>query len=174
MNPHLKKIYEELNAKEESITIIKSQVELLKALAKGYTLKVTAKNLDISYYNLQKRTQLLYKKFGVQNRQSLISAALKFNIIPYSDVTNRFRDRFVYNRRIFNVSTPVLNEVLTERELEYLKLASQGKSKKDIIEELGLLNMNFCNYVLSQVCYKLNAKNVTQAVSIACRLKIIN
>ncbi len=173
MNRHIRKYYEQLISKEESITIIGSQVELLKVLAKGYTLKVTAEKLNTSYNNIQKRTQLLYKKFNVNNRQNLISVALKFNIIPYSAVTNKFRERFCKKSRLYEYAEPVLKEPLTEMEIEYLKLSSQGKRKNEIIEELNLLNMNYCNYVLSQVCRKLNSKNITQAVSNAFRLNII-
>lgn len=67
----MKKYYSNINS-NKAPRVIKSQLKLIKALAEGRTLKETADMLDISYYNLQKRTQLLYKKFKVQIGQHLL------------------------------------------------------------------------------------------------------
>lgn len=54
------------------INVRKSEIELLKFLATGKTIKECAVYLNKKYYNIQKRTQLLYKKFGVNDRKELI------------------------------------------------------------------------------------------------------
>ena len=54
------------STKEEtqpSIRLVKSQLELLLLLAKGFTLKEIAKNSNCTTDNIKKRTHKLYKKF---------------------------------------------------------------------------------------------------------------
>ena len=71
--------------KDEDFVLRKSQIELLNQLAKGDTIKETAERMKLKYYNLQKQTQLLYKKFKVKNRTELIQKALNRNIIAHCD-----------------------------------------------------------------------------------------
>ena len=153
--------------------LIKTQEELLKTLAKGFTLKETAEFLGLTYFNLQKRTALLYKKLDVHDRYSLISKALKLKLIRMSDVKQKFRNRFVKQ----DVSLPtvsLLTKQLTEQELEYLILLANGCTKNEIQEKMNILNIHFCNYIQEEICKKLNAKNMRHAVWIASVLKIIN
>ena len=69
MNNRIRKKYESLFKKDEQMKLIKSQIELIKMLARGYTLQETADKMNLKYCNLQKRTQLLYKKFGCKQPQ---------------------------------------------------------------------------------------------------------
>ena len=172
MNKRFRKYYNRLTSKRIAVKIIKSQITLIKALAKGLTLKATAGMMKISYNNLQKRTQLLYKKFKVHSRRSLITKSLSLNLISSSEITKLFRRRFAYKQKV-DPPAPELNATLTEQELNYLELASHGATKKEIIERLNLINMHFCNFLLSEICAKLNAKNITEAAANAIRLKII-
>lgn len=160
--------------KDEGFVLRKSQVELLKQLAKGDTIKETAERMNLKYYNLQKRTQLLYKKFNVKNRTELIQKAINRNILAHCDLTPRFRKRF------FNKSTSLpqvepsqLRYKLSEQEITFLKLSASGATRKEIVKQMNLLNLNFANYIAGQACYNLYAKNITEAVAIAARLNLI-
>ncbi len=168
---NMEKYYTDINS-NKAPRVIKSQLKLIKALAEGRTLKETADMLDISYYNLQKRTQLLYKKFKVHNRAALITKALKFKIIPSSDIKKHFRLRFT-NKLDSNRTNLKLKSDLTELEINYLKLAASGAIKKEIIKQLNLINMHFCNFLLAEICSKLNARNITEATTKAIRLNVI-
>ena len=172
MNKRLKKYYKRLTSKRVAVKVIKSQINLIKALAKGLTLKATAGLMRISHNNIQKRTQLLYKKFNVHSRAALIYKSLELKLIQRSEISNLFRHRFSYKKRV-KVQEPELQSDLTEQEINYLQLASRGATKQEIIERLNLINMHFCNYLLCEICAKLNAKNITHAASNAIRLKII-
>lgn len=154
------------------IEINKRQEELIRLLAKGFTLKEIAKILNATYYSIQKRTQVLYKKFSVNKRAELIDVAVANNIISYADLTGRYRKRFVKPIKI-KISKVNLSEPLTEQELQYMKLLADGKRKKDIMKEMKLLNINSCNHLQDSMCKKLNAKNKTQALFFACILKLI-
>lgn len=158
----------------DSVNAIDSQIILIKALAKGQTLKETAEVLNLNYYNLQKRTQLLYRKFGVHSRAALIAKSVKYKIIYNSDVCNKFRKRFIKDFRVtVNSEKFHLDDNLTELEIKYVECAMRGMTKTEIISSLNLLNMNYCNYVISQICRKLNARNITQAAAYAIRLGIV-
>jgi LuxR family transcriptional regulator, quorum-sensing system regulator BjaR1 len=61
---------------------------------------------------------------------------------------------------------------LTERELEALRLAAQGKSSKELVEGLGISKKTMDSRLHSAV-YKLGARNRTHAVAIALRNKLI-
>ena len=50
---NMEKYYTDINS-NKAPRVIKSQLKLIKALAKGRTLKETADMLNISYYNIQK------------------------------------------------------------------------------------------------------------------------
>lgn len=172
MNENFKKhYYDKFFKNSEKIKITKKQEELIRLLAKGFTIKEIADILNLSYYNIQKRTQILHKKFNVHKRHQLIDAAIKNCIIRYADLTSRYRKRFV--KFEFTVPKVTITEPLTEQELEYLKLLAKGETKKNILKEMKLLNMNFCNYIQNNICKKLNAKNRVQAVFFACILKLI-
>ena len=63
---------------------------------------------------------------------------------------------------------------LSERELEALRLAAQGKSSKEMVEGLGLsISKKTMDSRLHSAVYKLGARNRTHAVAIALRTKLI-
>lgn len=156
--------------KSHKITLIKSQLELLKLLAGGLTLKEIAEKTGKKLNNIKKRVQLLYEKLDVNNRHDLITIALKNNFISHKNVTNRFRKRFskikIQNKTIKNVE-------LSEREIKLLKLKSQCLSQAELIEELGLWSYYGLKQLQFYVCKKMECKNILEAVFIAKRLEII-
>ena len=121
MNKRLRRYIEQkLKHKEpEFIRVTAKQTELIKALATGATIKEIAENLKSNYNNIQKRTQLLYKKFEANNRLELITNAISNKIITIRDVKKRFRKRF--NRKTEIEPIPKPKEPLTEQEINYLK-----------------------------------------------------
>ena len=160
--------------KDEDFVLRKSQIELLNQLAKGDTIKETAERMNLKYYNLQKRTQLLYQKFKVKNRTKLIQKAIKHKIISHCDLTPRFRKRFLNKRaELPQVEPPRLRYPLSEQELTLLKLSAAGATRNEIVKKMNLLNLNFANCIAGRACYNLCAKNITEAVAIATRLKLI-
>lgn len=172
MNKRIQRKYENIFTEVKQIKLINSQLELIKMLARGYTLQETADKMNLKYCNLQRRTQLLYKKFGVNSRKELINKALEQKIIKTSDISNKYRRRFLKSPLVN--STPKLIEPLSDNEKEYLQLIAAGYSKQEIIEELHVLNIHFCNYIQNCICYKLNAKNILQAVIFAYKLNILD
>ena len=63
---------------------------------------------------------------------------------------------------------------LTERELEALRLAAQGKSSKEMVEDLGLsISKKTMDSRLHSAVYKLGARSRTHAVALALRNKLI-
>ena len=63
---------------------------------------------------------------------------------------------------------------LSERELEALRLAAQGKSSKEMVEGLGLsISKKTMDGRFHSAVYKLGARNRTHAVAIALRNKLI-
>ncbi len=80
--------------KPNKIKAIKSQIELLKLLASGMTLREIAEKTGKKYNNIKKRTQLLYLKFNASSRKDLIRIAKKEGFISHKDITNKFRKRF--------------------------------------------------------------------------------
>jgi LuxR family quorum sensing-dependent transcriptional regulator len=63
---------------------------------------------------------------------------------------------------------------LTERELEALRLAAQGKSSKEMVEGLGLsISKKTMDGRLHSAVHKLGARNRTHAVALALRNKLI-
>ena len=61
---------------------------------------------------------------------------------------------------------------LTERELEALRLAAQGKSSKEMVEGLRISKKTMDGRLHSAV-HKLGARNRTHAVALALRNKLI-
>ena len=86
-------------------------------------------------------------------------------------LTKKFRERFCHPK--LNEITIELREPLTDEELKYLKLAIENNTKKQIIQKLNILNVNFCNYIIAEICYKLKARNITQAAYHAGKLGIL-
>ncbi len=63
---------------------------------------------------------------------------------------------------------------LSERELEALRLAAQGKSSKEMVEDLGLsISKKTMDGRLHSAVHKLGARNRTHAVALALRNKLI-
>lgn len=160
--------------KAEDFVLRKSQLELLKRLAQGYTIKQIAERMNLKYYNVQKRTQLLYKKFKVKNRTELIQKVLNLKIISHCDLTPRFRKRF-FNKpvQIPQDEPPRLRYPLSEQEITFLKFSATGATRNEIVEQMHLLNLNFANCIAGRACFNLGARNITEAVAIAYRLKLI-
>lgn len=150
--------------------IIISQSILLKLLASGITLKQAARKLGVKYNTIKTRTRVLYAKFNVDNRKDLISKAIELNILSPDDVKFKFYKRFC---SLPINSKPTFKETLNQEEIHYLKLASQGLSAKDIIQKMSLTGIYHARYINLSICYKLDAKNITQAVANAKFLEII-
>lgn len=60
------------------------------------------------------------------------------------------------------------HEILTNREMEVLRLISQGKNNRSISEHLSISEKTVKNHV-SNILYKLNVQDRTQAVLLAIR-----
>ena len=134
--------------------LIKSQLCLLKELAKGKTLKDTATDLRISYNNLQKRTQLLYKKFNVHTRKELI----------IKDVSKKFRKRFIKISNKIDFTIQNLNYKLSPQEQAFLFLASKGKKEYQIRKILNLKGKYHSHCIKELILWKLNSKNMVEAI----------
>ena len=156
----------------EEIRLLPSQLELLKLLASGLTLKEIAIKLDKKYENIKKRTQKLYIKLKVTNRGSLIRSAIEYKLISTKDVKSRFRKRFVKNNINHNIITETTGK-LTENEKIFLKLLSLGKTQNEIIQIFGFYSPYLITNLRQNVCKKLDCKNLTQAVYIAKKLEFI-
>lgn len=155
----------------DNIKLTINELAVLNQLAKGHTKKEIAENLGKSYHSIHQFTRKLYVKLHVHNRLDLIQRGLELKLIPYSALTKKFRERFCQPE-----SEEVkieLREPLTDEELNYLKLVIEHNTKKQIIEKLNILNVNFCNYIAWNICCKLNARNITQAAYHAGKLGIL-
>lgn len=144
--------------------LIKSQLCLLKELAKGKTLRDTALNLHISYYNLQKRTQLLYKKFNVHTRKELIIKAIERKIISTKDVSIKFRKRFIKVSNKIDFTAQNLNYKLSPQEQAFLFLAGKGKKEYQIRNILNLKGKYHSHCIKELILWKLNSKNMAEAI----------
>lgn len=150
--------------------IINTQILLLKLLASGITLEQAARKLGVKYNTIKTRTRVLYAKFNVGNRKDLISKAIELNIISPNDVKFKFFKRFC---SLPINCKPTFKETLNHEEIQYLKLASKGLSAKNIIQKMSLTGIYHARYINLSICYKLDAKNITQAVANANFLEII-
>lgn len=153
------------------MNLIKSQHDLLKLLATGATLKEIAQQSGVKYNTIKTRTKLLYKIFEVNNRKDLIFKTLKLKIILYTDIKPKFRKRFV--KSIKRDKIPYLQETLTHKEITYLLLKACGMKGYEIIESMHLASKYHERYIRNLICYKLNARNITHAVTNAIILGII-
>lgn len=154
-----------------NIELTINELAVLNQFAKGYTKKEAAENLGKSFNSIHQFTRRLYKKLRVHSRLDLIKRALELKLITYSMLTKKFRERFCHPK--LNEITIELREPLTDEELKYLKLAIENNTKKQIIQKLNILNVNFCNYIIAEICYKLKARNITQAAYHAGKLGIL-
>lgn len=151
------------NNRNNEIKIINSQLVLIKELAKGDTLNNIAISLNIKYYNLQKRTQNLYKKFAVNNRKELIYKALKENVITTKDISKKFRKRFLKN--LDSINLPKSEKYfLSSQEVIYLILKSQGFTEVEIREIMGLKGKYHSFCIANSILMKLDVKNFVQAL----------
>ena len=157
--------------RKRQMELRKSQMSLILELMQGNTINEIAVNLNSTYSSIQKRTQNLYKKFNVKNRQSLCTVLLQEHIISSKQVSNKFRNRF--KTKIVDKPIPEKIEKLTPQELEYLSLVSKATTKKDIIKIMNLRNMHYCNYIQACICEKLNAVNMVNALFIAGKLNLV-
>lgn len=161
---------------EDCPKVIDSQKQLLFLLAKGNTLEEIATMLNCTKDNIKKRTYKLYKKFEVNSRTALIQKAINFKLLKYKDISYRFRKRFFKTNDDFtliNIDEPVIESLKTE-EVNVLKLASLGLTKKEIIKILSFRNMHYCNYVYYEIFKKLKTTNITNSVFKAIKLGILS
>ncbi len=149
---------------QHKIKVLKTQEELLFLLATGKTLKQIAIETNKTYNNIKKRTQALYKKFEVTNRSDLIAKAIACRILINEDVQRRFKKRFIKPEKLKKSGSC---SELTEREMQYLKLAAAGKTQKEIIQIMDLCSTFTAQYIRGCICAKLNGKNLAQA---ACQM----
>lgn len=149
---------------QHKIKVLKTQEELLFLLATGKTLKQIAIETNKTYNNIKKRTQALYKKFEVTNRSDLIAKAIACRILINEDVQRRFKKRFIKPEKLKKSGS---YSELTEREMQYLKLAAVGKTQKEIIQIMDLCSTYTAQYIRGCICTKLNSKNLAQA---ACQM----
>ncbi|NIT28631.1 MAG: hypothetical protein GTN53_39655 [Candidatus Aminicenantes bacterium] len=66
-------------------TLTDSEIEVLKLLAEGKTVKQAAGLLQITTKNVDTHTARLMKKINVRNRVGLVKYALRENLIPLED-----------------------------------------------------------------------------------------
>jgi len=157
-----KKLQSRRFSEDKPITLISSQLQLLKTLAKGETLVKTAEILNITYESVRKRTKLLYKKFSVHNRLELIRKAVELNFLSTREVTAKFRARFV--KFGLNLFTKNKNIPLTAQELYYLYLKFQGKTAKHIAEEMKLYGVFQVQYIKDAICRKFEVDNIRKVL----------
>lgn len=158
------------NHNSNKIKLIKSQELLLYILASGITYKEAAQMLGVSYNTAKIRIKTLYAKLQVSNRNELILKALNLKLIDSRNIKPKFRKRFLSHEADRQA---VLLEPLTAEEIKFLKLASSGTNIKNIIELLSLSGIYHTRVLKASICYKLQAKNITQAVKFARVLEII-
>ena len=166
------------STKEEtqpSIRLVKSQLELLLLLAKGFTLKEIAKNSNCTTDNIKKRTHKLYKKFKVSSRKELIQEAISLKVIQYKNISKKFRDRFFNTKKesCFDSFDATINEELTPLEINVLILAAANLKKEEIIAKLSFPNMHYCNYIFYEIFKKLKTKTISESILKAIKLDII-
>lgn len=175
MSKFLKCFYSKYEQKQHKIKLINSQLELLKMLASGKTLKEISTIMNKSYYNIQKRTQLLYKKFDVNNRKKLILRAISEKLITNKDITMLFRRRF--GKYKFKKAGIEINynkiQSLNEIEYYYLIFYSFGLPEVKIREKMNLYNTYTTLWIRNDICNKLNVENMIQALYVAKILNII-
>jgi len=140
-----------------------SQLRLIRILASGATLNEAAAILKVSINTVRTRVKTLYTKFGVNNRADLIKQAVYFEIINFKDIKPRFRRRFI-NIKIDDVK-PTLREPLTVDELKYLTCLMRGMSQKEIVKKLPLSGIFHARILVISICYKLGARNITEAAA---------
>ena len=150
------------NHNSNKIKLIKSQELLLYILASGITYKEAAQMLGVSYNTAKTRIKTLYAKLQVSNRN--------VKLIDSRNIKPKFRKRFLSHEADRQA---VLLEPLTAEEIKFLKLASSGTNIKNIIELLSLSGIYHTRVLKASICYKLQAKNITQAVKFARVLEII-
>lgn len=150
-------------SEDKKFNIIKSQLLLLKILAQGHTLLKSAEILGIKYYNLQKRTQNLYKKFNVTNRLQLIQKAIELKIITTKEVSTRFRKRFLKISNNVEYQTKIQYD-LTNLEINYLHLFANGLTEKEIRDVLKLKGKYHSLCIRKTIIWKLNVDNMMQAL----------
>ena len=174
-----KRLLNNFSKEEEETTtspkLVKTQIELILFLAKGFTLKEIAQKNNCTLDNIKKRTHKLYKKFKVNSRKKLIEEALSFKFIQYKDISNKFRNRFFNIKKrptTDNLGTKINGE-LTQEEIKVLILAAVKLTKKEIIKKLSFPNMHYCNYVFYEIFKKLETKNITNSILKAIKLGII-
>lgn len=154
-----------------SIKLLNSQLSLLLILASGATQKEAAAILGVSLNTIKARVKTLYAKFGVNSRVDLIKQAVRRNVINYKDIKPRFRRRFVNLKN--ETQKPILREPLSDEELVYLRYASIGMRQKDIIKIMNLSGIFHARVLVMIICYKLNAKNILEAIVNANKLENI-
>ena len=152
------------------------EIETIYILLEGYTVKKSAQLHNISFETLSKRVKRLYKKFRVHCRKDLIIEAYKLKLLSRK-MLNKYLKIIKENEKPSKKGLEIPNlqnlplEPLTSIELDYMRFVSQGMTKKDIIASMNLYNVHYCNYLIARICYKLMAKNITNAAYIFSRIE---
>ena len=169
-----------MNIRGEDFRVTNSQKELIKALAKGFKLRETSKIMNINYNNLQKRVQLIYKKFGVHSRQDLIYKAISQKIITTKDVTNRYRNKYIKIKQ--TPKTDLLLKYikycsgeykLNKLELNYLIAKLNGKSVREILEILPIYGKYHAKCIEYNIVHKLEVDSIFEAIIFLTNFEII-
>jgi len=160
----------------KNIKFINSQIELIKTLAKGYTIQECAIIMGKNYYDIQKRIQLLHSKLNVNNRKELIKKAIKLEIIKTVDISKRFRKRFfkIKKNKLLPINKVLKTSIeLSNIEIEFLKLYSKGYSMSKIGKILGLKGQYHINCINYNICNSIGVANLKIATIFAYKLNIL-
>lgn len=65
----------------EPVELTERELEILRLLAKGFTVPETAEKLDISHHTVQHHVKRLYKKLEVHSRAEMTRAAVDLGIV---------------------------------------------------------------------------------------------
>lgn len=133
------------------------QLEALEYLKQGYRNDEIADFMELTSGTVRNLLSSCYESLGVTSRTAAVEKAIALGMLqPYSPR-----------------ETAALPSVyLTKSELRVLRLVKEGRTNKDIAEELELGVGTVRNYV-SSVIRKLEVRNRTEAVREAVRRGLI-
>lgn len=158
------------NKYTKTFTLTTSQQALLVWLASGMTIAKIAELSGKTFNNIQKRTQLLYKKFNAKNRQELISKALKLRLISSKEIKSLFKKRFIKLKKE-EIKEP--NTIISIQEWQYIKLKSRGANINELIEGCRLWSYYGLKGLEYDICKKFNCATIIEALCIAKKFGII-
>lgn len=138
-------------------SLSRREIEVLTLVGEGYTHEQISKRLHVSPKTTRNQMNSVLRKLDVHDRAHAIVVALRAGYLPKSLVTSQV-----------DCAGCSRTEELTPREIEVLKLASEGHSHKQIAKRLSYSEQTSKNQ-LNSIRRKLNANNTTQAVVLALR-----